>query len=551
MKKIKHCYLWCLSLLTLFFVFSCVEDKIENGQTFDEGSLNATGQVFTKAVQAFPAWGKSWGEISKIGTPLLNEVLFLYNFPKGAFCLVPVVSNKEIIALAFFPLDSEGNYDEIKVIGEPIIVKGEAINTNLMARGFLKSDCYKKLTDKGYKCSVKLAPLPPPKVQIKTKSTSATCTQGININATIYFSYNPANPTEYYTRMYACDYAFSTSMQQLESQYIQYFIGYDMFIYFMYQFEYTRGEYIQLLDPYDAFNDWETTLNNNAWSNVAGIISVVFEGPNPIHECDSHEEYYAVNLTAHPTAGGYVTGAGNYPSGSLVNIMALNNSGYKFVNWTGNTTISTFFATLTVDSIMNFTANFRPCYTTDKANPLPHMELAPPYDNRNNIAGATQGETRKYPNGDDKFHHGIDFAGAVGTPVYAQFDGIIPVLPVTGQPNKVAKHYPNDYSGDKDGAGNRIYVDSNIGGNTVRNGYWHLQAGNPVAINPRTGQPFTTGDPIYAGEVIGYMGHTGNADASAPHVHLITTENGAEVNPEKYLNATISTTTTTITTPCD
>ena len=168
MKKNKHNYLWCLSFLTLFFVLSCAKDKIEHEQAFDEGSLNASGLVVTKAVKAFPAWEKSWGEISKIGTPLLNEVLFLYNYPKGAFCLIPVVSNKEIIALAFFPLDSKGNYDEITVVGEPIIVKGEAINTDPMARGFLASDCYKKLADKGYICSVKLTPLPPPEVHIRT-----------------------------------------------------------------------------------------------------------------------------------------------------------------------------------------------------------------------------------------------------------------------------------------------------------------------------------------------------------------------------------------------
>ncbi|MFA5850444.1 MAG: hypothetical protein WC833_11250 [Bacteroidales bacterium] len=269
MKKIKHFYS-CLSLLIVLFVLSCSEYKIESRQAFDEGSLNAAGQVFTKAAQASPAWGKSWGEISKIGTPLLNEVLFLYNFPKGAFCLVPVVSNKEIKALVFFPLDSKGNYDEIKVIGEPIIVKGETINTDLMARGFLQSDCYKKLAAKGYKCSVKLTPLPPPEVHLKTKSSSATCLQGINIGATIYFEYDPADPTEYYTRMYACEYAVSMSIQQLESQYSQYFIGYESGLNFMYQFDYLLGEYIQLLDPYGAFDYWETTLNYNAWAMLRG-----------------------------------------------------------------------------------------------------------------------------------------------------------------------------------------------------------------------------------------------------------------------------------------
>ncbi|MFA5850445.1 MAG: M23 family metallopeptidase [Bacteroidales bacterium] len=281
---------------------------------------------------------------------------------------------------------------------------------------------------------------------------------------------------------------------------------------------------------------------------VEGIISVVFDGPNPIHECGSHDEYYYLILTANPSVGGSVTGGGNYPNGSSVYILASSNSGFKFVNWTGSTTISTIFATVTVDSTMYFTANFRPCYTTNKANPLPHMELAPP--NTDNIAGATFGKTRVNKDGDSTDHWGIDLEGAVGTPIYAQFDGTIAKPPVTGQPNRVAGYYPSGYSDDKDDGGNRIYVESNIGGNTVRNGYMHLQAGNP-AINPRTLQPFKEGNSVIAGDVIGYIGLTGNASASRPHLHLKTTVNGAPVDPALYFNATISLTITTITTPCD
>jgi murein DD-endopeptidase MepM/ murein hydrolase activator NlpD len=417
-----------------------------------------------------------------------------------------------------------------------------------MARGFLQSDCYKKLTDKGYICSVKLTPLPPPEVHIKTKSTSALCTQGIIIGgATIYFEYDPADPTEYYTRMYACEYSFSISMQQLESQYIQYFIGYGSGFCFTYQFEYTRGEYIQLLDPSEVFAFWDETLNYNAWANVAGILYVYSGDPNPIHGCDSHEEYYYLGLTANPLAGGSVIGEGSYPGGSPVMIAAYHNSGFKFVNWTGSDTISAYSTTVYVDSSMYFIANFRPCFDTDKANPLGHMELAPP--NPNNIQGATFGRYVR-DNGTNP-HWGIDLEGAVGTPIYAQFDGTIAKPPVTEQPNRINEEYPSNYSGDTDNGGNRIFVDSNVGGNTVRNGYMHLQAGNPVATNPRTGQPFKEGNPIYAGEVIGYIGHTGNASASRPHLHLKTTVNGALANPADYFNATVSTTVTTITTPCD
>jgi len=166
-------------------------------------------------------------------------------------------------------------------------------------------------------------------------------------------------------------------------------------------------------------------------------------------------------------------------------------------------------------------------------------------DGSENIPGATFGNTRKNADGTDKFHNGIDLAGAVGTPIYAQFDGTISGNPVTNQPNRP---YPSDYQGDTNGAGNRINIDSTIDGSTVSFGYWHLQAGNPIARNPRTGWYWVSGDSIYAGELIGYIGITGNADANVPHLHLT---NGADTNPTTYLNATVSTTTRNITTPCN
>ena len=52
--------------------------------------------------------------------------------------------------------------------------------------------------------------------------------------------------------------------------------------------------------------------------------------------------------------------------------------------------------------------------------------------------------------------------------------------------------------------------------------YSHLQFGRPVAVNPRTGKPFERGDPVFAGDLIGYTGKTGNAfdDTDVPNKHL-------------------------------
>jgi hypothetical protein len=52
--------------------------------------------------------------------------------------------------------------------------------------------------------------------------------------------------------------------------------------------------------------------------------------------------------------------------------------------------------------------------------------------------------------------------------------------------------------------------------------YSHLQYGSPVAVNPRTGKPFEKGDAVWAGDLIGYTGRTGNAydNADVPNKHL-------------------------------
>lgn len=59
---------------------------------------------------------------------------------------------------------------------------------------------------------------------------------------------------------------------------------------------------------------------------------------------------YTITATATPTAGGTVTGAGNYDHGTAVTLTATSNEGYSFLNWTKNGTV------VSTDSIYNFTA---------------------------------------------------------------------------------------------------------------------------------------------------------------------------------------------------
>ena len=48
------------------------------------------------------------------------------------------------------------------------------------------------------------------------------------------------------------------------------------------------------------------------------------------------QQYYTINLSASPVAGGTVSGGGTYMAGSSPTATASQNSGYTFVNWTEN-----------------------------------------------------------------------------------------------------------------------------------------------------------------------------------------------------------------------
>ncbi len=280
---------------------------------------------------------------------------------------------------------------------------------------------------------------------------------------------------------------------------------------------------------------------------------------NPSSDNDNdNNEMFTLTLSTHPAEGGTVSGGGTYPANTNVRISATANPGYTFNYWMGDFTAPYAEVSINLTRDLTFTAGFTPfaiasdpCSDLEngKANPVVNMELAPP--STSNIAGATYGDTR---DGGKSFHDGIDLAGEVGTPIYSQFDGTIGKV-VDEQPNKIKSGkdyvYPTDYSGDKNNAGNRIYVNSTIDGKTVSNGYWHLQAETPIAENPRTGSQWATGDTINAGELIGYIGITGNANPNVPHLHLNTKVGGDKTDPADYLNATISTSTVDITTPCD
>lgn len=263
---------------------------------------------------------------------------------------------------------------------------------------------------------------------------------------------------------------------------------------------------------------------------------------------------FQISLNVSPANSGVTIGSGYYPTFIVKTLIkAIPNSAYKFSNWSGDFSgmPQEFEYNNLVTQNITATANFVriPCrdIQSGKSSPLVNLALAPP--NPNIIGGAIWGnDYRKFKNGDPKHHQGIDFATYIGEPVYSMFDGVVFADPVVSQPNRDGDDYPPGYNGDKNNAGNRIKIASNVNGNNLEVAYWHLQLGG--TINPNTGQFYKSGDIVKVGDIIGYAGITGNANPSVPHLHLTIIKNGAEINPQEYIYGIISATTTTIIINC-
>lgn len=192
------------------------------------------------------------------------------------------------------------------------------------------------------------------------------------------------------------------------------------------------------------------------------------------------------------------------------------------------------------------------------------MELQPP--NSWNMDGCLYGYTRTNTAGAPQKHNGIDFAAPVGTPIFATYGGVVIEI-IDEQVNRVKTRgekyvYPDNYdikNKDKNGAGNRITIQSEINGETVYMSYWHLQE-NTATTKPVAGG-IEVGTFVEAGQLIGFSGQTGNAMGGEPHLHLATYKivNGKKVyvDPQPYLgiefekgdNGKLKS--TKIKTPCD
>jgi murein DD-endopeptidase MepM/ murein hydrolase activator NlpD len=100
-----------------------------------------------------------------------------------------------------------------------------------------------------------------------------------------------------------------------------------------------------------------------------------------------------------------------------------------------------------------------------------------------------------------KMHTGIDFAAAIGTPIYATADGVIDKLDVSFS-----------------GYGKMLEIDHGFG---YRTRYAHMH-----------GFAVRQGQKVKRGDLIGYVGDTGLS--TAPHLHYEVFVNGVHANPVHY-----------------
>lgn len=107
---------------------------------------------------------------------------------------------------------------------------------------------------------------------------------------------------------------------------------------------------------------------------------------------------------------------------------------------------------------------------------------------------------RRHPiSGYTKMHKGIDFAVAMGTPIYAAGDGTVEI------------------SGRKGAYGNYVRIRHN---NEMKTAYAHMQ---------KIAKGITPGQKVKQGQIIGYVGTTGRS--TGPHLHYEVLLNNKQVNP--------------------
>ncbi|MGH8911845.1 MAG: M23 family metallopeptidase [Acidimicrobiia bacterium] len=115
-------------------------------------------------------------------------------------------------------------------------------------------------------------------------------------------------------------------------------------------------------------------------------------------------------------------------------------------------------------------------------------------------------------------HHGNDLMAPKMTPVYAAADGVVLWIR------------------DRGTAGRYVTLEHRDGWETW---YMHLNDDNPGTDDSSApldlGVAVEVGDVVAAGDLIGWVGDSGNAEGSSPHNHFELHHNGGAIDPYPYL----------------
>ena len=234
----------------------------------------------------------------------------------------------------------------------------------------------------------------------------------------------------------------------------------------------------------------------------------------------SHPQF-TVEITTNLPDYADIKGGGTYTSGSWATIGCFPRHTFlslDFGRWTGTFVGEkrAYFPWKVTHDIVA-TAWYEddgPCMDLERgvANPLRKMSVAAT-GSGSYVNGTYKALRGYYEDETPRYHWGIDLYAKVGTPVYSMYDGTV-VRTETDHPDRYEER----------SFGNVIVTENEVRGSDrkVYLQYSHLQFGRPVAVNPRTGKPFVRGDRVFAGDLIGYTGKTGNAfdDVDVPNKHL-------------------------------
>ena len=280
---------------------------------------------------------------------------------------------------------------------------------------------------------------------------------------------------------------------------------------------------LHYLKLYRQAPDTRAGGDSDGWELETAVCLAEKPGTDPAEKSAvlvSHPQY-TVSITTNLPDYVDVKGSGTYSSGSWATIGCFPRHAFMsldFGRWTGafaGEKRPYFPWKVTHDIVATaWYEDEGPCMDLERgvANPLRRMSVAAT-GSGSYVNGTYKALRGYYEDGTPRYHWGIDLYAKIGTPVYSMYSGHV-VRTESGHPDRY----------EEKSFGNVIVTENEVGGydRSVYLQYSHLQYGTPVAVNPRTGKPFERGDRVFAGDLIGYTGKTGNAfnDTDVPNKHL-------------------------------